>query len=72
LEKKNEKTLWETRRMSNQYNDARLDQITDDVLSMSYGEVCQYLGQYRSLSQDDAYDRLIVLRYEDDQYWANE
>ena len=58
--------------MSNQYNDARLDQITDDVLSMSYSEVCQYLGQYRSLSQDDDYDRLIVLRYEDDQYWANE
>ena len=58
--------------MSNQSNDARLDQITDDVLSMSYGEVCQYLGQYRSLNQDDAYDRLIVLRYEDDQYWANE
>ena len=58
--------------MSNQYNDARLDQITDDVLSMSYGEVCQYLGQYRSLSQDDAYDKLIVLRYEDDQYWASE
>ena len=58
--------------MSNQYNDARLDQITDDVLSMSYGEVCQYLGQYRSLSQDAAYDKLIVLRYEDDQYWANE
>jgi hypothetical protein len=39
---------------------------------MSYGEVCQYLGQYRSLEQDDAYDELIVLRYEDDQYWANE
>ena len=58
--------------MSNQYNDARLDQITDDVLSMSYGEVCQYLGQYRSLNQDGDYDRLIVLRYEDDQYWANE
>lgn len=58
--------------MSNQSNDARLDQITDDVLSMSYGEVCQYLGQYRSLNQDDAYDKLIVLRYEDDQYWANE
>lgn len=58
--------------MSNQYNDARLDQITDDVLSMSYGEVCQYLGQYRSLNQDADYDRLIVLRYEDDQYWANE
>jgi hypothetical protein len=58
--------------MSNQYNDARLDQITDDVLSMSYGEVCQYLGQYRSLNQDDDYDRLIVLRYEDDQYWSNE
>jgi hypothetical protein len=58
--------------MSNQHNDARLDQITDDVLSMSYGEVCQYLGQYRSLNQDDAYDKLIVLRYEDDQYWANE
>ena len=58
--------------MSNEYNDARLDQITDDVLSMSYGAVCQYLGQYRSLNQDDAYDRLIVLRYEDDQYWAKE
>jgi len=58
--------------MSNQYNDVRLDQITDDVLSMSYGEVCQYLRQYRSISQDDAYDKLIVLRYEDDQYWANE
>ena len=58
--------------MSNEYNDSRLDQITDDVLSMSHEEVCQYLGQYRSLNQDDDYDRLIVLRYEDDQYWANE
>jgi hypothetical protein len=58
--------------MSNEYNDARLDQITDDVLSMSHEEVCQYLGQYRSLNQDDDYDRLIVLRYEDDQFWANE
>jgi len=58
--------------MSNQYNDARLDQITDDVLSMDYDEVSQHLGQYRSLNQDDAYDKLIVLRYEDDQYWANE
>ena len=58
--------------MSKQSNDARLDQITDDVLSLSHEEVCQYLGQYRSLEQDDAYDELIVLRYEDDQYWANE
>ena len=61
--------------MSNEYNDARLDQITDDVLSLSHGEVCQYIGQYRSLEQDDGYDELIVLRYEDDQWypdWLNE
>jgi hypothetical protein len=63
--------------MSNQYNDARLDQITDDVLSMSYGEVSQHLGQYRSLegwdngNEDDAYDKLIVMRYEDEQFWIN-
>lgn len=63
--------------MSNQWNDIRLDQITDDVLSMSYGEVSQHLGQYRSLegwdngNEDDAYDKLIVMRYEDEQFWIN-